>query len=172
MAGSGDGVGKITMESTGNGLHLISMALFMATAAAVYLFLLNRVLIQIRDARRKSLLIRAGGLLSWLSRALWAIYGGNRMDAGSHNHPGSDRIRQVRRLIVRRRCAGAPPVEVNNGGVSWRKPNTTTDLALERYVVSVPTWHQANPTASHTSATCISTATCPGILRGGHAPRR
>ena len=142
----------MTMESTGNGLHLISMALFMAAAAAVYLFLLNRVLIQMRDARRKSLLIRAGGLLSVaVAGALGYFAAGTAWMLVPATILAATALGEVRRLIVRRRCAGAPPVEVENGSVSWRKPNTTTDLALARYIVSVPTWRGPTLRVAHLS---------------------
>ena len=126
-AGSGDGVGKMTMESTGNGLHLISMVLFMAAAAFVYLFLLNRVLIQIRDARRKSLLIRAGGLLSVaVAGALGYFAAGTAWMLVPAAILAATALGEVRRLIVRRRCAGAPPVEVKTaayrGGNPTRRP--------------------------------------------------
>ena len=44
--------------------RLLSMLVWMVAGAASYLFVLNRLLIQLRDKRHKSLLIRTGGLLS------------------------------------------------------------------------------------------------------------
>ena len=93
------------MESTGSGLYLISMVLFMAAAACVYLFLLNRVLIQMRDARRKSLLIRAGGLLSVAcAGALGYFAAGTAWMLVPAAILAATALGEVRRLIVRRRC--------------------------------------------------------------------
>ena len=166
------------------------MVLFMAAAACVYLFLLNRVLIQLRDARRKSLLIRAGGLLSvgiagalgyfaagtaWMlfpaailaatiAGALGYFAAGNSLDVIPAAILVATALGEVRRLIIRRRCAGAPPVEVENGGVSWRKPNTTTDLALARYVVSVPTWRGPTLRIAHVSDLHLNSHLPSGVL--------
>jgi len=128
------------------------MFLFMAAAAFVYLFLLNRVLIQMRDARRKSLLIRAGGLLSVaVAGALGYFAAGTAWMLVPAAILTATALGEVQRLIVRRRYAGAPPVEVNNGSVSWRNPNTTTDLALARYMVSIPTWRGPTLRVAHVS---------------------
>jgi hypothetical protein len=105
-----------------------------------------------RDARHKSVLIRAGGLLSVaVAGALGYLAAGTAWMIVPAAILTITALGEVRRLIVRRRCAGAPPVEVENGGVSWRKPTTTTDLALARYIVSVPNWRGQTLRIAHVS---------------------
>jgi len=132
--------------------RLTSVLLALAAAACAYLFLLNRVLIQMRGARHKSVLIRAGGLLSVaVAGALGYLAAGTAWIIIPVAILTITALGEVRRLIVRRRCAGSPPVEVNKGGVSWRKPNTTSDLAVRRYVIEAPTWRGPTLRVAHIS---------------------
>ncbi len=142
----------MTTDSMGNGLHLISMLLTMAAAACAYLFVLNRRLIQMRDARYKSWLIRAGALASvgcagvlgyFAAGTPWLLLPVTVLAAAA--------LGEVRRLIIRRRCRGEPPVAAENAGVSWRTPITTMDLAIFRYEIRVPAWRGADLRIAHVS---------------------
>jgi len=120
---------------------IVAVSCSIAAAACTYLFLLNRVLIQMHDARRKSWLIRGGALIVVVCAGVLGYF-----TAGT---PWLllpiavlliTALGELRRWLVRRRCRGAAPVEVENVGVSWRKPNTTTNFALARYSLNVPSW--------------------------------
>jgi hypothetical protein len=120
---------------------LVSVFLSIVAVACVYLFFLNRILIQLRDARHKSWLIRAGGLTSLcIGAALGYLATGTLWLLLPIAVLLITALGELQRWLIRRRCRGAAPVEVENGGVSWRKPNTTTDFALARYAVNVPSW--------------------------------
>jgi hypothetical protein len=132
--------------------RVIPTLLSCAAAACVYIFFLNRVLIQMRDARRKSLLIRAGGLASVaLGGALGYLAAGTPWLLLPLALLLITALGEVRRLIIRRRCAGSPPVEVTAAGVSWRKPDTTTALAVRRYAITVPGWRGPDLRVAHLS---------------------
>ena len=104
-----------------------SALLSIVAAACVYLFFLNRVLIQLRDARHKSWLIRVGGLVSLgIGAALGYLAAGTPWLLLPIAVLLITALGELRRWLIRRRCRGAAPVEVENVGVSWRKPNTTT----------------------------------------------
>ena len=161
------------MESTGSGLHLISMVLFMAAAAAVYLFLLNRVLIQMRDARRKSLLIRAGGLLSVaVAGALGYFAAGTAWMLVPAAILAATALGEVRRLIVRRRCAGAPPVEVEQRRrivAETQHDDRSGARALHRERSDLA---RANPARRTRQRPAPQQPPASGVLRGDHAPCR
>ena len=117
-----------------------------------YLYFLNRFLIQLHDARHKSLLIRFGGLLSLtLGGTLGYLAYGTPWLAMPVGVLAVTALGESRRLIIRRRCAGSPSVEVENVGVSWRKPNTTTDLAIHRYTIAAPGWRGPTLRIAHVS---------------------
>ena len=87
--------------------RLTSVLLALAAAACAYLFLLNRVLIQIRDARHKSLLIRTGGLLSVaVAGALGYLAAGTAWMLIPVAILLITALGELRRLIIRRRCRG------------------------------------------------------------------
>ena len=119
----------------------VSVFLSIVAVACVYLFFLNRVLIQLRDARHKSWLIRGGGLVSLgIGAALGYLAAGTPWLLLPIAVLLITALGELQRWLIRRRCRGAAPVAVENAGVAWRKPNTTTDLALARYAVNVPSW--------------------------------
>ena len=129
------------------------VTLTIAAAACVYLFFLNRVLIQMRDVRHKSFAIRAGGLLTVAAAGVvgylaagtwWLILPAVVLIAAA--------LGEIRRLVVRRRCAGAPPVAVQRTTTSSRAgPITTTDLAVRRYAITAPGWHGSALRIAHFS---------------------
>ena len=130
----------------------VSVFISIVAVACVYLFFLNRVLIQLRDARHKSWLIRGGGLVSLgIGAALGYLAAGTPWLLLPIAVLLITALGELQRWLIRRRCRGAAPVEVENVGVSWRKPNTTTDFALARYAVNVPSWRGPALRIAHVS---------------------
>jgi len=130
----------------------VSMLVWIAAGAASYLFILNRLLIQLRDRRHKSFLVRAGGLLSVgfsallgarANRTRWRILPAVALVLAF--------LGEVRRLILRSRHRGAPPVAEEGPSVRLKKPQTTTDLILRRYEVRVPSWRGPAVRVAHVS---------------------
>ncbi len=124
-------------------ISVVAAVVISAVAGAcAYLFFLNRVLIQMRDARYKSFLIRAGGILAVVVSA-----GVGYLAAGT---PwlilpvillGVTILGEIRRLMQRRRFGGTQPVSQEGGTVALTRPRTTTDLAIRRYVIAPKGWH-------------------------------
>lgn len=134
--------------------HSRSIAILLAAAAgaSAYLFLLNRVLIQMRDARAKSFLIRSGGLLSVAAAGVagyfaagtwWLIVPVAVLTIAA--------LGEVRRLITRWRHRGAAPVAVEGPAVRLARPRTTTDLVVRRYAVAAPGWRGPDLRIAHIS---------------------
>lgn len=130
----------------------LSLFLFVAAGTSAYLFLLNRFLIQMRDARHKSMMIRAGGLLSvavsgilgyFAAGSLWLIAPGLVLLLAASG--------EVRRWIIRRRCRGAAPVAQEGAGIRLARPRTTTDLALRHYTIAAPGWRGPTLRIAHVS---------------------
>ena len=123
-------------------LHLVSLLLSLAAGASLYLILLNRWLIGMKDGPFKLLPIRGSmvaiGLGSlafgwWAAGSAWLLA------------PAAVLLLvltgELRRWLIRRRCRGSPPVETTNFGIALHQPDTTTDLAVLRYTLLVPAWH-------------------------------
>jgi predicted MPP superfamily phosphohydrolase len=129
-----------------------SVLLSLVAGACAYLFFLNRYLIEIKGRRRKFPIV-AGSLLAaglgsalfgWLSAgALWMILPAVVLAATL--------VGEVRRVVIRRRCRGEPPVAQENAGTSWRRPLTTTDLAIARYQITCPDWSGPSMRIAHLS---------------------
>lgn len=129
-----------------------AILLSIIAAACVYLFLMNRVLIQMRDARHKSWLIRAGGLLSvtlgvalgyWAAGTRWLLVPMIILVVIVSG--------EAHRLMIRRRCMGAKPVAQEAAAIRLAAPNTTTALAVRRYDLAVPGWRGPNLRIAHVS---------------------
>lgn len=142
----------MTAEGMKLGWRLASMVIFIGAGASAYLYLLNRRLIQIRDARYKSVLIRFGGVLSVVGAgglgylaagSAWLIVPAVILVAAA--------LGEVRRWWERWRWRGAPPTVVENHIASLARPIVTTDLALARYELCVPAWPGPNLRIAHLS---------------------
>lgn len=132
--------------------RFFSAGLWAVAAACLYLYVLNRFLIQMHDARHKSALIRAGGLLSVaVAGALGYLAAGTAWMILPAAILAMTALGEIRRLIIRRRYRGEPPVATENAGVSWRRPITTMDLAILRFEVQAPAWRGANLRIAHVS---------------------
>jgi predicted MPP superfamily phosphohydrolase len=119
----------------------VATGIWVAVGACLYLVLLNRFLLQLKDRGHKRLIIygvlvlivlgAAGagyltGLSVWIAwpLAVWLVIG----------------LGEMWRLALRRYYRGTPPVERVNHGISISRPDTTTDLAILHYEIGIPTW--------------------------------
>jgi predicted MPP superfamily phosphohydrolase len=121
--------------------RVASATLFVAAGLCSFLYLLNRLPLQLRSGKPKVCFVVLAflaltvvpaffgyltGLSPWLLAPvvfLLAALSG-----------------EVRRAVIRRRCRGSPPVETRNGGVSLKRPFTTRDLRVLRYEVQCSNW--------------------------------
>ncbi len=142
-------VGVIVMERLA---RFFAMLLTMVSASAGYLFVLNRLLIQMRGKRLKSFMIRSGGLLTlavsgalgWrIGRSRWLLLPAAGFLVASAG--------EVRRLAERRRRRGSPPVAEHGPALDLRRPATTTDLVVRRYEVPVAGWSGPALRVAHVS---------------------
>ena len=125
------------MESTGNGLHLISMVLFMAAAACVYLFLLNRRPDPDARCAAQERVDPCGWPAVCGRRGRFGLFRGrNAVDAVPAAILAATALGEVRRLdhppALPRGAAGG---EQRTAGVSWRKPDHDHGSGLVRYEV-------------------------------------
>ena len=133
-------------------MRLISVFLALAVGACIYLFLLNRYLLLMTDGGLKLPISRGTmvmiGLGSaafgyWAAGTLWMLVPVVVLAAAGAG--------ELRRWLIRRRTRGAPPVESINHGVTWNKPNTTTDLAVLRYELPIRGWRGPDLRIVHVS---------------------
>jgi predicted MPP superfamily phosphohydrolase len=130
----------------------LSVLLSLFAGACAYLFFLNRYLIEIKDRRRKFPIVAGGLLAAGLGSALFG-----RLSAGTLWMVlpvlvlAATLVGEVRRLVIRRRCQGEPPVVQESGGTSWRRPLTTTDLAIVHYQIACPDWRGPGLKIAHVS---------------------
>jgi predicted MPP superfamily phosphohydrolase len=129
------------MRESGSPERLVSAILFVGAGFCSYLYLLNRLPLQLRSGKPKACLVVLAflaltvgpglfgyvtGVSTWLvvPAAVFLITLGG----------------EVRRAVIRRRCRGSPPVKTGNSGVSLKRPFTTTDLAVLHYEIDCPQW--------------------------------
>ena len=134
------------------GRSVLSVFLSLAAAACIYLILLNRFLLLLEDGTTKTIVLRG----SMFAIGFGAVAFGWRAAASAWmllpiGILAAVLAGEAHRLIVRRRCAGAPPVEAENVRQGWLSPITTTDLAVLRYELAVPGWHGHDLRIAHVS---------------------
>jgi len=120
---------------------ILSLLLSLTAGACIYLFVLNRYLIQMRDGRRKLWLILGSMAAIGLGSAAFG-YGtaGTRWMWGPVAVLAVVALGEIRRLVIRRRHRGAGPVVTENAG-GWRRAAvTTTDLVVAYYELVCPEW--------------------------------
>ncbi|MCX6031109.1 MAG: metallophosphoesterase [Chloroflexi bacterium] len=131
---------------------MISLLLSLAAGACLYLILLNRWLIGMKDGPFKLLPIRGSmiaiGLGSaafgwWAAGTVWLLAPALVLLAVLTG--------ELRRLVIRRRCRGSLPVEMTNFGIALDQPDTTTDLAVLRYELPVSAWRGPDLRIVHVS---------------------
>ena len=132
--------------------RLSSVLLSLLAGSCAYLFFLNRYLIELEDRGRKFPVIAISLVATLIGSAVfgYAAAGTPWMIA-----PGvvlaATLLGEVRRVVIRRRCRGEPPVAQENTGTSLARPLTTTDLALTRYEIACPGWGGPDLRIAHVS---------------------
>jgi hypothetical protein len=125
---------------------------WMISGAAAYLFVLNRVLIQSRDRRLKSFMIRGGGLISvGISAALGWVLGPGRWTIVPAAGLAVTAAGEARRLALRARHRGDTPVREEGPALALTRPQTTTDLVLRFYETPVQGWRGPRVRVAHIS---------------------
>jgi hypothetical protein len=134
------------------GFRILSALLWLLASASAYLYILNRRLIQARDGPYKSPGIRAGALVTGALALLvgWRT-AGTRALAAPVAVLSIAGIGEVRRWRLHRHSRGSPPVHEENAGVRLGRPETTTDLALRRYALTVTGWRGPRLRIAHIS---------------------
>ena len=132
--------------------QLICIFLYLCAAGVLFLTLLNRVLILMRERWYKTsfivlmfLLFCIGAMLAGCTLPLnpWALIPVLIL-AGML-------LGEVGRLRIRRRCAGSPPIDTIPHKINLRKPITTTDLVCHRYQIDLPRWSGSRLRIAHLS---------------------
>ncbi len=140
------------MPLTSTIFHLISLLLSLAAGASLYLILLNRWLIGMKDGPFKMLPIRGSMVAIGL---VATVFGWVTAGTAWMLTPALVLLvvltGELRRLIIRWRCRGSLPVETTNVGIVLHRPETTTDLAVLRYGLAVPTWRGRHLRIVHVS---------------------
>lgn len=133
-------------------VRFAGMVLTMASASAGYLYVLNRLLIQMRGKRLKSFMLRAGGLLTLAGSGLmgWRI-GRSRWVLLSLAGCILAAAGEARRLTIRGRHRGSDPVAEEGPAVELARPATTTDLIMRHYEVPVEGWSGPALRVAHVS---------------------
>lgn len=133
-------------------MRITGMILTMISASAGYLFILNRLLIQMRGKRLKSFMLRGGGLLTlgfsgWLGwrmgRSRWVLLSavGALITATG----------EARRLVIRAKRRGSDPVAEYGPAIELSRPTTTTDLVVRHYEAPVQGWTGPRVRVAHLS---------------------
>jgi predicted MPP superfamily phosphohydrolase len=131
-----------------------SLLLWLTAGLCIYLILLNRYLLLLTDGRRKTLALRGSMFAIGIGALLIGWWAAGRpwiwLPVGVLAVVGAGEVRRIR---IRRRCAGAPPVETENAGIGLRSPITTMDLAVYRYELAVPApaWRGRRLRVAHVS---------------------
>jgi predicted MPP superfamily phosphohydrolase len=133
-------------------LRFTGMILTMVSASAGYLYVLNRLLIQMRGKRLKSFMIRAGGILTLASSGLlgWRI-GRSRWILLPLAGLIVTLFGEARRLVIRSLHRGSEPVAEHGPAVELARPATTTDLIMRHYEVPVEGWSGPALRVAHVS---------------------
>jgi len=116
----------------------VSVALCVLAGEILYVKVVNRWLILMRDSRPKGFIIAAGVALvaaaaffagyllpPWPAALVLALLG----------------IMELHRLRLRRACRGSWPVGPRPHQTELARPFTTTDFKVHRYQISLPGWH-------------------------------
>jgi predicted MPP superfamily phosphohydrolase len=120
---------------------MLAMLLWGLAGFCIFLFVLNRHAILIRDSRFKTpfiaalFLVIAGGL-AWI--------GWTQPSTPWMGIPFAILLMcllgEFRRLWIRHRCRGSAPIDSIPHQVGWFRPFTTTDVVVHRYEVRWPSW--------------------------------
>jgi predicted MPP superfamily phosphohydrolase len=127
-------------------------AISLTAGSSLFLLILNRQLILIRDSSYKGALIAVTFVA--LIAGSW-FYGSTAGFSGWIFLPAAVLAAllagEVRRGVIRWRLRGSSPAETENANISLSKPFTTTDLRTDRYEVLCPDWRGREFTVVHIS---------------------
>ena len=121
-------------------VRIATAALFGAAGLSLFVMLLNRVLILMKDGPDKTRSIVLHFIALTLGPAVvgyvagWSWWAALPISVLSLVATG-----EIRRWIIRRRCRAAPPVEVTPGRAGLRVV-TTTSLSVRRYELTIEKW--------------------------------
>jgi hypothetical protein len=140
------------MTESGLLVRALFLALYLAAAWCVFIYLLNRYLMPMRKSAPKMAVI----LLSFLGLTLAAVALGLMLDQPMWLLPPAvivvvAVIGEIRLILDRRRNAGDLPVEREAAPLSWMRPFTTTDLAFARYEMDALEWDGPDLRIAHIS---------------------
>ena len=119
---------------------MVTIVLYLAAAGCLFLLLLNRVLIGMKDGPAKPVAI----VFSFLALTGTAVGLGAAAPSAWAIAPliilAATGLGEARRAWIRWRCRGEPPAARASAAISLRRPITTTDLAVARYELRLPHW--------------------------------
>ncbi len=132
--------------------QLTCVAVYLCAAGVLFLALLNRVLILMRERWYKTpfivlvfMILSCGAitagyalpLLPWIMIPMLIL---SAMLVG-----------EILRLGIRQKCAGSPPIDTIPHKIKLTRPVTTTDLICHRYQIELPQWHGERLRVAHLS---------------------
>ena len=133
-------------------MHLFAVVVFMAAGLCLFLLLLNRRLILIKDSPYKTPLIvftffalmLSSGVLGYaVGFSVWLLLPVVILSGIL--------VGEIRRAVIRWRFRGALPVSRENVNISLTQPFTTTELQVAHYDVRCPNWKGGEFTVVHIS---------------------
>lgn len=132
-------------------VRIATAALFAAAGLSLFVMLLNRVLILIKDGPDKTRSIALHFVALTVGPAVVGFFVGWSWWAAMPVAVLSlVAVGEIRRLIIRRRCRADPPAEVTRARAGLRVV-TTTDLAVRRYNLACEKWRGPDFRIAHFS---------------------
>ncbi len=123
-------------------LYFLSALFWAGVGTALFFIAANRILGRLRGGLQKMAVF--GSLLAGLvlGSGLLGLLTGPTLWLGAPLVVlGAILVGEARRLWLRSRQRGSPPVEQRGAPFSLARPVTTTDLQVMRYEVNLPGWH-------------------------------
>jgi hypothetical protein len=131
---------------------LVSVLVCLVAGSCLYLYFLNRYLIEIRDRGRKFPVIVTSLLAAMAASTLFGCLAtGTPWMIAPGLVIAATLLGEIRRIEIRRRCRGEPPVAQGSPGASLARPLTTTDLTMVRYEIVCPGWSGPDLRVAHVS---------------------
>ncbi|MFH0909177.1 MAG: metallophosphoesterase [bacterium] len=132
--------------------NIASALLFAAAGMGLLVIVANRWLIDMREGWHKLPLIGLVGAGLTLAPATAGFVAGDTWwTVAPVLVLGGIAAGETHRAWLRRRFRGAAPVERHNHGVALARPVTTTDLAVARFEIELPDWHDTHLRIAHIS---------------------
>jgi uncharacterized protein len=133
-------------------LNLAAGSICAAAGCCIFLLLLNRVLLSLKDGFDKLIIIVGLGVAIVFGSGIAGYVLGPSV---ALLLPGTILVAiilgELRRAVIRRRCAGSPSVGTETRQVSKRSMVTTMDLAVAHYEVECEAWTGDRLRVAHVS---------------------